>query len=263
MICTTIWGAVGAAFLLAGDPSPNASPAAAAVTHVVLIGGFDSDPTPAQLNGTAKRGVGNSGMYQLRGDLLRRNLSADYFNWNGTAAGHINDDNPPGAAVIVQHIRRHVREHPSCRLGLVGNSMGGHTAWEVCEQLDRGEPRVSVKLLVLLDPSSSVRVQEVKRPEKLPANVEAGVQYASRNIVIWRPLPDEKRILNIDLADPQHGFLRPGGPNYAAVFDPNAHIGAEWDDRIHADICRRLWGEAMPSQGDCTITDLPNRTSSR
>src|SRR5262245_52443187 len=80
-------------------------PRPATATHVVLIGGFDSDPTPAQRNGTAPRGVGNSGMFQLRNDLLARQVSAEYFNWDGTPPGKINADDAPGTAAIIAHIR--------------------------------------------------------------------------------------------------------------------------------------------------------------
>ena len=35
----------------------------------VLIGGIDSDPTPAQIDGTAARNEGNSGLFRFAGDI--------------------------------------------------------------------------------------------------------------------------------------------------------------------------------------------------
>ena len=191
--------------------------------------------TPEQLAGTARRGVGNSGMFQLRNDLRARKVAAEYFNWNGTPAGDIHQENPPGTAAIVDHLRR----LPRGRIAIIGNSWGGHTAWEVCEQLSRATPVMSINHVIFLDPSSAARPMST-RPEALPTNVVAAVQYASRSAVVWRAWPADPRIEEIDLADPKHGFLRPNGPPYGALFSPNAHIGAEWDDRIHADIVRRL-----------------------
>ena len=56
---------------------------------VAFIGGINSDPTAAQMAGAAQRGVGNSGMFQLAADLRQDGVAAEYFNWNGTAAGKI------------------------------------------------------------------------------------------------------------------------------------------------------------------------------
>ena len=207
--------------------------------HVVLIGGFDSDPTPAQLDGTARRGEGNSGMFQLRNDLRTEKVSAEYFNWNGTPPGHINAETPPGPAAIVAHIREQRRQQPTLSIRIVGNSWGGHTAWEVCEALADAEPTCTIPLVVFLDPSSAGRPNS-KRPATLPKNVTAAVQYASRSAVVWAPWQNEPRVSPIDLADAKQGFLRPGGPPYGAIFSPNSHIGAEWDDRIHLDIRKRL-----------------------
>ncbi len=215
---------------------------AAPVTHVVLIGGFDSDPTPQQLAGTARRGEGNSGMFQLRNDLRAERVSAEYFNWNGSPAGSIGAENPPGAAAIASHVREQVQKHPSTKIGIVGNSWGGHTAWEVCQSLGETEPALKIPLVVFLDPSSAGRPNS-KRPALLPKNVDLAVQYASRSAVVWAPWQNEKRVVPIDLADAKQGFLRPGGPPYGALFSPNAHIGAEWDDKIHMDIRRRLHGK--------------------
>ncbi|MDP1797429.1 MAG: hypothetical protein Q8K78_08110 [Planctomycetaceae bacterium] len=218
------------------------TPAVSALTHIVLIGGFDSDPTPAQLNGTARRGEGNSGMFQLRNDLRNEKLSAEYFNWNGTPPGAINLENPPGAAAIVKHLQTHAETHPQAKICIVGNSWGGHTAWEVCQSLGESAPDLKFPVVIFLDPSSAGRPNS-KRPATLPPNVTTAVQYASRSAVVWAPWQNEPRITPINLADPKQGFLRPGGPPYGALFSPNAHIGAEWDDKIHIDIRRRLKGE--------------------
>jgi hypothetical protein len=240
-----VWRIVGLGLALGAIPTQAEEPAAPQATalHVVLIGGFDSDPTPAQLNGTARRGEGNSGMFQLRNDLRARQVSAEYFNWNGTSAGEINRDDPPGTAGIVEHLQRSPRQ----RWAIVGNSWGGHTAWEVCDELSRVSPAVRIETLIFLDPSSAGRPMS-KRPETLPANVARAVQYASRSAVVWRPWPADPRIEEIDLADPQRGFLRPNGPPYGSVFSANAHISAEWDDRIHADIVRRLLADSVPAK---------------
>lgn len=209
------------------------------ITHVVLIGGFDSDPTPAQRDGTARRGVGNSGMFQLRNDLRARKISAEYFNWNGTPPGSIAVENPPGTLAIVAQIRQQRQRDPDAQVGIVGNSWGGHTAWEACQLLADSEPAMKLPLVVFLDPGSIGRPNS-KRPETLPANVTHAVQYASRSMVVWQPWPNEPRVTHIDLADPKIGFMRPGGPPYAKTFDANAHIGAEWDDLVHQDIIKRL-----------------------
>jgi hypothetical protein len=218
-------------------------PKSDAALLVVLIGGFDSDPTPEQLAGTARRGVGNSGMFQLRNDLRARQIAAEYFNWNGTPAGEINRPEPPGAVAIVDHIQLHLTRTPRCRIAVVGNSWGGHTTWEVCDTLSRATPPVPIERVIFLDPSSAGRPMS-QRPETLPANVASAVQYASRSAVVWRAWPVDPRIEDIDLANAKHGFLRPNGPPYGSLFAPNAHIGAEWDDRIHADIVRRLLGKS-------------------
>ena len=212
------------------------------VTHVVLIGGFDSDPTPQQLVGTARRGEGNSGLYQLRNDLRKEKISADYFNWNGTPPGSIQAEQPPGAAAIADYIREQFQNDPAVRIGIVGNSWGGHTAWEVCRSLADSDPELQILLLIFLDPSSAGR-PDSKRPKALPKNVNAAVQYASKNVVVWSLWQKEPRVTHVDLADKELGFLRPGGPPYGALFSPDAHVGAEWDELIHRDIRRRLKGE--------------------
>lgn len=106
---------------------------------VVLIGGNHSDPSPAQVAGKSGRG-GNSGLWRLKGDLLEHNhIAAEYFNWNGTRAGQIDATDPGGARLIAHLIRQRHAEHPDAAVILVGNSWGGHTAWQVCQLLAGAE----------------------------------------------------------------------------------------------------------------------------
>lgn len=225
--------------LFAAEP-----PVATSLTHIVLIGGFDSDPTPEQLAGTARRGEGNSGMFQLQSDLRAERISTEYFNWNGTPPGKIGAENPPGSAAIADHLRQQISRNRNARIGIVGNSWGGHTAWEVCHLVAESTPELKLPIVIFLDPSSAGRPNS-KRPAALPKNVVSAVQYASRSAVVWAPWQNEPRVIAIDLADSRHGFLRAGGPPYGAILDPHAHIGAEWDGPIHIDIRKRL-KETLP-----------------
>ena len=59
--------------------------------HIVVISGFESDPTAEQINGTSFRGHGNSGMFQLKNDLVEKGYDCSFFNWNGTQAGDIHN----------------------------------------------------------------------------------------------------------------------------------------------------------------------------
>lgn len=220
-------------------------PAAVTPPLVILIGGFDSDPSPEQIAGTAGRGQGNCGPFQLCGDLLTQGCRAEYFNWNGTRAGEIEADEPPLSAAIAECIRDESARHPEAPLIIVGNSWGGHTAWEVCELLSE-DPAVDVDLVVFLDPSSLGRYAAL-RPESLPECIQSAVTYFTHNTGGWGAWEDEPRIENIDLGDPAHGYLFPGGPAYDSVFNVAAHIAAEWDERIHADIRARI-GKLIQSQ---------------
>jgi len=102
---------------------------------VVFIGGINSDPTAAQMAGTAQRGVGNSGMFQLAADLRQDGVAAEYFNWNGAAAGKIKEKQAPLSKGIAEQIRKRHADHPKDKLVVVGNSWGGHTPWEVSQLL--------------------------------------------------------------------------------------------------------------------------------
>ena len=203
---------------------------------VILIGGIDSDPTPEQISGTARRGQGQSGMYQLAGDLAEAGLATEYFNWNGSRAGHI-QEKPPLSAGIARFIQERHTTHPTDQLAIIANSWGGHTAWEVCEALTESE--IPIEMAVFLDPSSLGRAKTA-RPAQLPRCIKLARNYYTRNMFGWRELPKEERLLNIDLGNPQHGFLVPGGPKYDAAFDTRAHIAAEWDSRIHREIAQQI-----------------------
>ncbi len=205
---------------------------------VVLIGGIDSDPTPEQIAGIAARGEGNCGPFQLCGDLLAEGYRAEYFNWNGTRAGEIEAESPPFAEGIAECIRNMCNEQPGAPVVIVGNSWGGHTAWEVCELLS-AEPAIDVELVVFLDPSSLGRLNAI-RPESLPACIKSAATYFTRNAGGWGAWEAEPRIENIDLGDTANGFLIPGGPAYDSVFSISAHIAAEWDEHIHRVIRERI-----------------------
>ena len=205
---------------------------------VVFIGGINSDPTAAQMAGTAQRGVGNSGMFQLATDLRQDGASAEYFNWNGSAAGKIKEQQAPLSKGIAEQIRKRHVDRPKDKLALVGNSWGGHTAWEV-SQLLAEEPAVPVDLIVFLDPSSAGRFDKAQ-PENLPSNVKNAVTIATRNALGWKKWADEPRAEFVDLGDPANGFLKKRGPAYDSLFDVKAHIAAEWDPAIHKSIQSRL-----------------------
>ena len=207
--------------------------------HVILIGGFVSDPSAKQIEGTSGRG-GNSGMYRLRNDLRQYDhVSAEYFNWNGTRTGEINAPDPPMAEGIAKSVRDYHAQHPHERLIIVGNSWGGHTAREVCEKL-AVDPVVPLEHVVFLDPSSLGRVKHGQRAGELPPNVRRATNYYTRHLLSWRHWADEPRVENIDLGDPKYGFQVAGGPPYNATIDTQGHIWAEWDERIHYDIRRRI-----------------------
>jgi len=203
---------------------------------VVCIGGADSDPTEEQIAGTAVRGQGNSGLFQLCGDLRRERVIAEYFNWNGTRAGQFLDPPPPLARGIALFIREHLQQHPSDALAIVGNSWGGQTALEVARLLSQETP-LAIQGMIFLDGGSLLRA---RKPTGVPLNVNCTVNYFTRNGFVWGRLPEHSSLLNIDLGDKVNGYLRDGGTAYDAPFDIRAHVAAEWDGRIHGDIIRRL-----------------------
>ncbi len=204
----------------------------------VLIGGIDSDPTGAQIEGTARRQEGNSGLFQLAGDLRRVGVQPEYFNWNGTRAGRIKDKNPPRAQGIAEFVSSHLQDYPGDRVALIGNSWGGYTALEVLQQLTEQEAPLAVDLVVFLDPSSTGRGPP--KPKSLPVNANRAVSYCTHNAFVWGRWDAGNRLEYIDLGDPTLGFMRDGQPDYGAKFSTAAHIAAEWDQRIHEDILRRV-----------------------
>jgi pimeloyl-ACP methyl ester carboxylesterase len=237
---------LAAAFLttsaaLAGEPATAKSrhdPTRPVHLLTVLIGGIESDPTPAQISRTADRLSGNSGLYRFAGDITRERFIPEYFNWNGTRAGKIRTKDPPGSPGIADFIRRHLHEFPGDRVALVGNSWGGHTALEVAQRLCQSDAPLAVNLVVFLDASSAAR--RVDKVRVLPVNVNRAVNYSTRNVFVWGKWDAGRRLENVDLGDPKEGFLIEGGPAYNAPFETRAHVAAEWDEAIHADIRRRL-----------------------
>ncbi|RPI87631.1 MAG: hypothetical protein EHM42_05030 [Planctomycetaceae bacterium] len=199
---------------------------------------MDSDPSPEQIAGAARRAQGNSGLYRLRQDLLIDRVHPEYFNWNGTRAGELKTSDPPRSAGIVMCLREHCRLHPADRVAIVGNSWGGHTAYEVARDLVESETPLALELVVFLDPSSAGR--SLRTPRQRPLNINRSVNYYTRNRFVWGKLPFEGEHVNIDLGDSEEGFLKNDGPRYQAPFDFPAHVAAEWDENIHADIRQRL-----------------------
>lgn len=283
--------------------SPPATP-----PIIILIGGNHSDPSPEQRTGNAGRG-GNSGLWRLKQDLHQQDgLQAEYFNWNGTRAGHIDAARPGGAQRIARRIRQLRAQRPQAAVVLVGNSWGGHTAWQVCRLLEGGTinerlgsqqsinggapqppPRplpthsidlraadeqrhdtdedadsapeakgvIAVELLVLLDPSSFGRGSE-PMPRGLPANVKRAVNYHTRNSFGWCGWLQDARLECIDLGDPQHGYLVADGPQYDSPLSWTAHVAAEWDERIHLAIRRRIIGTLQTAASAAASGSAPS-----
>jgi pimeloyl-ACP methyl ester carboxylesterase len=214
---------------------------------VVLIGGIDSDPTAEQIDGTARRFEGNSGLYRLAGDLAVERVIPEYFNWNGTRAGKIKDKNPPQARGIAAFIRQHLHDFPADRVAIIGNSWGAHTALEALQHLGGNETPQAVHLAVFLDPSSTGRVPIAAK--SLPINVNRAVNYYTRNMFVWGKWDAGPRLKNIDLGDPDSGYTVNGEPAYHAKFNMQAHIAAEWDEQIHEDIARHLAEQLLTLDG--------------
>ena len=187
-------------------------------------------------------------MFQLRDDLRKNKLEAEYFNWNGTRAGELaKEQMPPLSQGIATAIREHLKTRPECRVVLVGNSWGGHSSLEVCQCLSQ-EPPVRIDLLMLLDPSSAGRTNTPKE-EGLPANVQKAALYHTHNAFVWQGWPGEDRVECIDLGNRKNGFMTTPLRAYDAAFNWQAHVAAEWDERIHDDIQRRI---QLELNGDAT-----------
>ena len=205
--------------------------------HVVVISGFDSDPTPAQIEGGAWPGMGNSGMFQLMGDLKSKGVDCSFYNWNGTDAGHIKDKEAPGAKRIVSDMLSRAASKPNTKFIMVGHSWGGHTLFEVAGELSASSlVNVEIVHAAVIDASSLMRGER----KKLPTNVASLDNYFTANMFCWGVWKDESRVNNIELGDPQNGFMVDGQPNYASSFDTSAHTHAEWDAKLHAEICDNI-----------------------
>lgn len=202
---------------------------------VVLISGFRSDASPAQIARTSEFRSGNAGMYELKVDFAKAGFRAKFFNWNGTDAGQFAKQKAPGSAAIEKFIRETIAESKPERLILVSNSWGGHTMLEVAELL-RADPMIKISQAFAVDGSSLSRGG---RMQTLPTNISKLTSYYTGNTFCWGEWKDEPRVKNIFLGEPKNGFVVAGQPDYAATFDTSAHNAAEWDANIHADIVKR------------------------
>jgi len=244
-VCVVVLGGFETTALRSASAEPKNNPAVAPQAIVILIGGMDSDPTPAQINRTEKKNRGNSGLYQLCCELENGRMVCEYFNWNGSRAGDINKQKVPSAEPIKTRIHEHLDEFPDNRIFLVGNSWGGHTAWQVADELSREEQPVSIDRLILLDPNSTGEAAQ-RQPELLPQNVKQAVHYYTHNIYCWGEWTGE-RIEAIDLGDPKLGYSKNGVPAYASPFDFRAHVAAEWDNRVHEEI-KQIMLKRLPAE---------------
>lgn len=213
------------------EEGPSVSPAL-----VVVISGFGSDASVEQVAGRSPRGRGQSGMYQLVGDLTNAGVKAHFFNWNGTAAGKFKSKDAPGSDGIVSFIRARATTEQFERLVVIGHSWGGHTMLEVAAKLE-SEPKIPIALAIGVDPSSLSRGA---RQSELSSAIKKLVVYYTRNAFVWGPVKAADRVRNVDLGDPKNGFMSNNRPAYAAKLDLNAHNAAEWDERIHAEIIKEI-----------------------
>ncbi len=98
--------------------------------------------------------------------------------------------------------------------------------------------------------------------KELPPTIRKLVNFHTRNTFCWGVWKDEARIENIDLGEPSNRFMISGKPNYGAAFDISAHNAAEWDERIHADITKRIkQALADPRSSSNEERQLPSRGS--
>ena len=229
---------------------------------VVAISGFNSDATAKQIAGEAARGTGNSGVYQLLMDLKRSGCKTQFFNWNGTTAGSFAKSKGAGAPAIARLIREASAESGFKQLVLIGHSWGGHTMLDVAEILGR-DPTIKIELAVGLDASSFSRAERTKR---LPSNIQELVNYYSNNAFCWGEWNDGARIVNVSLADQANGFVVDGKPDYASQLSWDAHYAAEWDQKIHSDICKRVLALATVKENtsrDSSADELPENVPGR
>ena len=166
--------------------------------HVILIGGFDSDPTKKQLNGTARRGRGSSGLYQLHRDLASIGTASRYFNWEGSDAGRLGRSGAPGPARIANYIRQYHLKNSHLKTAIIGASWGGYTALEVTELLNSTENIIPVETLILVDASAFFR--NLKGLPPISENVMHTINYFTHNRISTGVLTDV-RVENIDLGN--------------------------------------------------------------
>ena len=203
---------------------------------VIVVAGFKSDASVAQIERMTKLRSGNSGIYELMIDFKQAGYRTKFFNWNGTAAGQFTKERGKGAESIARFIRETLAKSESKRLVLVGQSWGGHTMLEVAQQLKKA-PEIKVSIAFGIDAVSFSRGGRMKQ---LPDNIATMIHYYTGNWFGWGEWKDEPRVKNVFLGDPANGFVVPGNPDYAAKNDPGAHNAAEWDEKIHADIVKRV-----------------------
>lgn len=216
-------------------PVPKEQPPATNY-HVVVISGFESDPTAAQIAGQSMRGSGNSGMFQLKGDLESEGIECSFFNWNGTDAGDIHNKDAGGPARIVSSMIETRDKSNHTEFIFVAHSWGAHTMLDVAAKLQSNSD-IKINSSFVIDASSLMRG---KRSETLPENIPSMTSYHTANAFCWGPWKNEPRITNVDLADPENGYTVNGHPNYASTFDTAAHTHAEWDQKIHSDIRKQI-----------------------
>ena len=219
-----------------GDPDKSAKTAEPTSYVVLIVAGYDSDPSPDQIAGKSSRGLGNSGMFQLKGDLETKGIDCKFFNWNGTSAGKINQKSPPGDAGIESWIRTRIKERPGTRFVSIGHSWGAHTLFDAATKIGDSESS-RFPLTILLDPSSALRGGN---PTKVPDCFGNVVNYHTGNLFCWGALEIENQVKNIFLGDPKNNFMKNVIPNYSSTFDIDAHNAAEWDPNIHSDMTLRI-----------------------
>ena len=124
--------------------------------------------------------------------------------------------------------------------------------WVIESARKRGEnsmPRkLAAELLEASDADSVIAKFIAKRGE--------GLHHGSRQDGKIGGAESRPARARFDLGDPKQGYMTSGVPAYAAPFDFAAHVAAEWDPKIHADIERRLLEIVQPP-------DSPQRVISR
>ena len=218
-------------------PDPRNHSKQVPLWHVILIGGFDSDPTKKQIKGSARRGRGSSGLYQLHRDLESMGTASRYFNWEGSDAGRLGRSGAPGPARIANYVRQFHLKNSRLKTAIIGASWGGYTALEVTEVLNSTENVIPVETLILVDASAFFR--NLKGLPPISKNVMHAINYFTHNRISTGALTDV-RVENIDLGNSINGFLRNHWARYNRRGDWRAHVLSQWDPYIHQDIHNRM-----------------------